>query len=67
VLSSIKHKASAEGGDQIHSMAMTKDYMNQTLQWYQATCPLETTLEMIWKVMDGTPPSDVHLDLETRS
>ncbi|KAG1855337.1 PIN domain-like protein [Suillus subalutaceus] len=29
VLSSIKHKASAEGGDQTHSMAMTKDYMDR--------------------------------------
>ncbi|KAG1847569.1 hypothetical protein F4604DRAFT_1935807 [Suillus subluteus] len=28
VLSSIKHKASAEGGDRTHSMAMTKDYMD---------------------------------------
>ncbi|KAG2140603.1 hypothetical protein DEU56DRAFT_734911 [Suillus clintonianus] len=67
VLSSVKHKASAEGGDRTHSMAMTKDYMNQTLRWHQATCPLEIALQMIWKVMSGTQPSDVHLDLETRS
>ncbi|KAG2094653.1 uncharacterized protein F5147DRAFT_657126 [Suillus discolor] len=29
VLSSIKHKAIAEGGDRTHSMAMMKDYMDQ--------------------------------------
>ncbi|KIK32078.1 hypothetical protein CY34DRAFT_760908 [Suillus luteus UH-Slu-Lm8-n1] len=44
VLSSIKHKASAEGGDRTHSMAMTKDYMDRTLHWHQASCPLEIAL-----------------------
>jgi hypothetical protein len=67
VLSSIKHKASAEGGDRTHSMAMTKDYMDRTLRWHYAACPLEITLEIIRGVMSGAQPSDVHLDLETRT
>jgi hypothetical protein len=67
VLSSIKHKASAEGGDRTHSMAMTKDYMDRAFQWHQAVCPLEITLQMIQKVMSGAQPSDMHLDLEMRT
>ncbi|KAG2110244.1 uncharacterized protein F5147DRAFT_796945, partial [Suillus discolor] len=66
VLSSVKHKASAEGGDRTHSMAMTKDYMDRVLRWHQAACPLEISLHMIQKTMSGAQPSDVHLDLETR-
>ncbi|KAG1879967.1 hypothetical protein F4604DRAFT_1679111 [Suillus subluteus] len=66
VLSSIKHKASAEGGDRTHSMAMTKDYMDRVLRWHQAACPLEIALHMIEKTMSGAQPSDLHLDFETR-
>ncbi|KAG1718424.1 uncharacterized protein EDB91DRAFT_1066652 [Suillus paluster] len=67
VLSSIKHKASAEGGDRTHSMAMTKDYMDRAFRWHQAVCPLEIALQMIQKVMSGARPSDMHLDLEMRT
>ncbi|KAG1767407.1 hypothetical protein EDD22DRAFT_819284 [Suillus occidentalis] len=67
VLSSIKHKASAEGGDRTHSMAMTKDYMDRTLRWHQASCPLEIALCMIQKVMTGAQPSDMQLDLDMRT
>ncbi|KAG1832589.1 hypothetical protein DFJ58DRAFT_671092 [Suillus subalutaceus] len=67
VLSSIKHKASAEGGDRTHSMAMTKDYMDRTLRWHQASCPLEIALHMIQKAMTGARPSDMHLDLAVRT
>ncbi|KAG1741594.1 hypothetical protein EDD22DRAFT_786691 [Suillus occidentalis] len=66
VLSSVKHKASAEGGDRTHSMAMTKDYMERTLQWHYTVCPLDIALGIIQKVMSGGHPSDVNLDLETR-
>ncbi|KAG1845309.1 hypothetical protein DFJ58DRAFT_730899 [Suillus subalutaceus] len=67
VLSSIKHKASAEGGDRTHSMAMTKDYMDRTLWWHQASCPLEIAVHMIQKAMTGARPSDMHLDLAVRT
>ncbi|KAG1836898.1 hypothetical protein F4604DRAFT_1602155 [Suillus subluteus] len=66
MLSSIKHKASAEGGDRTHSMAMMKDYMDRVLRWHQAACPLEIALHMIEKTMSGAQPSDLHLDFETR-
>ncbi|KAG2029815.1 hypothetical protein BDR03DRAFT_987512 [Suillus americanus] len=66
VLSSIKHMASAEGGDCTHSMAMIKDYMDRVLRWHQAVCLLEIALHMIEKMMSGAQPSDLHLDLETR-
>jgi hypothetical protein len=64
VLSSVKHKASAEGGDWTHLMVMTKDYMDQVFQWHQAVCPLYIALQMIQKVMNGARPSDICLDLE---
>ncbi|KAG2133337.1 hypothetical protein DEU56DRAFT_738972 [Suillus clintonianus] len=67
VLSSIKHKASAEGGDRTHSMAMTKDYMDRAFRWHQTVCPLEIALQMVQKVMSGARPSDMHLDLEMRT
>ncbi|KAG1848191.1 hypothetical protein C8R48DRAFT_569353, partial [Suillus tomentosus] len=67
VLSSIKHKASAEGGDRTHSMAMTKDYMDRAFRWHQAACPLDIALQMIEKVMNGARPSDICLDLEMRT
>ncbi|KAG1870629.1 hypothetical protein DFJ58DRAFT_652909 [Suillus subalutaceus] len=67
ILSSIKHKASAEGGDHTHSMAMTKDYMDRTLRWHQASCPPEIALHMIQKAMTGARPSDMHLDLAVRT
>jgi len=67
VLSSVKHKASAEGGDRTHSMAMTKDYMDRAFRWHQAVCPLDIALQMIQKVMNGARPSDICLDLEMRT
>ncbi|KAG2351498.1 hypothetical protein BDR07DRAFT_1501225 [Suillus spraguei] len=67
VLSSIKHKASVEGGDWTHSMAMTKDYMDRAFRWHQAACPLDIALQIIQKVMNGAQPSDICLDLETRT
>ncbi|KAG1723917.1 uncharacterized protein EDB91DRAFT_1063111 [Suillus paluster] len=67
VLSSIKHKASAEGGDRTHSMAMMKDYMDWAFQWHQAACSLDIALQMIQKVMNGARPSDICLDLEMRT
>ncbi|KAG2354498.1 hypothetical protein BDR07DRAFT_1494500 [Suillus spraguei] len=67
VLSSIKHKASVEGGDWTHSMAMMKDYMDRVFRWHQAACPLDIALQMIQKVMNGAQPSDICLDLETRT
>ncbi|KAG2128935.1 uncharacterized protein EDB93DRAFT_1095770 [Suillus bovinus] len=66
VLSSVKHKASAEGGDRTHLMAMTKDYMERTLRWHYAVCPLDIALGTIQKVMSSAHPLDVNLDLETR-
>ncbi|KAG1807767.1 hypothetical protein EV424DRAFT_1329376 [Suillus variegatus] len=47
VMASVKHKASAEGGDRTHSMAMTKDFMDHMLQWHEAACPLEIALQAI--------------------
>ncbi|KAG2104313.1 uncharacterized protein F5147DRAFT_638301 [Suillus discolor] len=47
VMASVKHKASAEGGDRTHSMAMTKDFMDRMLQWHEAACPLEIALQAI--------------------
>ncbi|KAG1907643.1 uncharacterized protein F5891DRAFT_939549 [Suillus fuscotomentosus] len=47
VMASVKHKASAEGGDRTHSMAMTKDFMDRMLQWHEAACPLEIALQAV--------------------
>ncbi|KAG1791700.1 uncharacterized protein HD556DRAFT_1309765 [Suillus plorans] len=59
MMASVKHKASAEGGDRTHSMAMTKDFMDRMLQWHEAACPLEIALQAIQLVMSGTLPSQV--------
>lgn len=67
VMASVKHKASAEGGDRTHSMAMTKDFMDRMLQWHEAACPLEIALQAIQLVMSGTLPSQVQLTLDTRT
>ncbi|KAG1770851.1 hypothetical protein EV702DRAFT_1270992 [Suillus placidus] len=67
VMASVKHKASAEGGDRTHSMAMTKDFMDRMLRWHKATCPLEIVLQAVQLVMSGTLPSQVQLTLEMRT
>src|ERR1700730_1636345 len=33
VLTAVKHKSGAEGGDRTHSLAMSKEYMERMLQW----------------------------------
>ncbi|KAG2339458.1 hypothetical protein BDR05DRAFT_951218 [Suillus weaverae] len=67
VMASVKHKASTEGGDRTHSMAMTKDFMDRMLRWHKAICPLEIVLQAVQLVMSGTLPSQVQLTLEMRT
>jgi len=67
VMASVKHKASAEGGDRTHSMAMTKDFMDRLLRWHQASCPLDIALQAVQLVMSGTLPSHIQLTMDTRT
>jgi hypothetical protein len=51
----------------MHSMAMTKDFMDRLLRWHQASCPLEIVLQAIQLVMSGTLPSHIQLTLDMRT
>ena len=36
----VKHKTGAEGGDRTHSLAMTKDFMDDIVAWSESRCPI---------------------------
>jgi hypothetical protein len=47
VLVAIKHKSGAEGGDRTHSLAMSKEYMDQMFKWSESKVSTETAKLMI--------------------
>ena len=54
ITSSLKHKASSEGGDQKHSLPMLKDNMVHILAWSQKTSPkLDQALGWLHHVLSG--------------
>jgi hypothetical protein len=54
VITAIKHKCGAEGGDRTHSLAMSKEHMDKMFAWSEAQCSNESCKR---------PPRD----LETRA
>ncbi|KAN0075252.1 hypothetical protein V8E55_011275 [Tylopilus felleus] len=54
ITSSLKHKASSEGGDQKHSLPMLKDNMVHILAWSQKTSPkLDQALGWLHHILSG--------------
>jgi len=41
IKTAVMHKTGAEGGDRTHSLAMSKEYMDQILAWSESECPKE--------------------------
>jgi hypothetical protein len=39
IMTAIKHKCGAEGGDRTHSLAMSKDHMDKIFAWSDTQCP----------------------------
>ncbi|KAI6141442.1 hypothetical protein BKA82DRAFT_3986196 [Pisolithus tinctorius] len=57
VLTSIKHKASAEAGDRKHSLPITQDHLDRMLQWARTVCPdLDFALSVL-RMTFSTPGS----------
>jgi hypothetical protein len=42
VLTAIKHKSGAEGGDRTHSLAMSKEYMEKMFRWSEGKVSTES-------------------------
>jgi hypothetical protein len=38
VMTALKHKSGAEGGDRTHSLAMSKEHMDKMLAWSEMEC-----------------------------
>jgi hypothetical protein len=38
IKTAVMHKTGAEGGDRTHSLAMSKEYMDQILAWSESEC-----------------------------
>jgi hypothetical protein len=52
-MTSLKHKASSEGGDRTRSLPMTKDSMEKMVSWALDTCLLlETALHSLERAFD---------------
>lgn len=47
VMTAIKHKTSAEGGDRNHSIAMSERYMAKMWEWSKTQCDLRTPLKSV--------------------
>src|SRR3984885_4688013 len=47
VLTAVKHKSGAEGGDRTHSLAMSKEYMERMLQWSEGKVSTRTVEQMM--------------------
>ena len=55
VLTSIKHKASADEGDRKHSMPIMPEHLDQMLQWARTACPDLDFAFSILRNAHGTP------------
>jgi hypothetical protein len=47
VLTAIKHKSGAEGGDRTHSLAMAKEYMERILKWSEGKVSVEAVQNVL--------------------
>jgi hypothetical protein len=47
VLTAIKHKSGAEGGDRTHSLAMTKEYMGRMFKWSEGKVSAEAVQKVL--------------------
>jgi hypothetical protein len=47
VLTAIKHKSGAEGGDRTHSLAMSKEYMERMFQWSEGKISTECAEQFV--------------------
>ncbi|KAF9220457.1 hypothetical protein BS17DRAFT_810670 [Gyrodon lividus] len=65
---SLKHKASSEGGDRKHSLPMSKDYMDRILNWSQKACPeLEGALGWLRCSLSGELLSPLNMCVKQRT
>ena len=71
-MTSLKHKASSEGGDRSHLLPMTKESMEKMVSWALDACPLlETALRSLERTFEDmssahTDPSTLELNLKER-
>jgi hypothetical protein len=47
VLTAVKHKSGAEGGDRTHSLAMSKEYMDRMFKWSEGKVATETVEQTV--------------------
>jgi hypothetical protein len=61
VLTAIKHKSGAEGGDRTHSLAMTKEYMERMFKWSES----KVSAEAIQHVLNYTGQTNMTAEEQT--